>query len=144
VAGTGDAEAWLRREVEARGLGHVRVLGFQPPGSIPALVRGARLCVLPSTWYECLPYSALETLAEGRPMVASRIGGLPEIVEDGVCGALVEPGDPEALREAMARLWAAPRTCRDMGAAGRQRVRERFGPEAHYEGLMQVYREVLG
>jgi len=91
---------------------------------------------------EGLSLSALEAMALGRPVVASRVGGTPEVVADGQTGVLVEPANPEALAAAIARLLRDPEEARRMGEAGRERVERVFDIEQMVDRIEQVYAEV--
>lgn len=99
-------------------------LGFVPHDELERLYARAAVVVLPSH-REGLPLCVLEAMAHGRPVVASAVGGIPELVEDGVTGYLVEPGDVAGLRAAIERLLADPALRRRMGRAARERVAER-------------------
>lgn len=91
---------------------------------------------------ETLGLAALEAMAIGLPVVASAVGGLTEVVEDGVTGVLVPPEDPEALAAAVAGLLRDPGRARRMGAAGRARVAERFTISAMAERMLEIYRDL--
>ena len=78
--------------------------------------------IVPSIWPDPCPTVAMEAMATGKPVIASRVGGLPEIVADGETGILVTPGDPDALRAALAMVIDDPKLAARMGAAGRVRV----------------------
>jgi glycosyltransferase involved in cell wall biosynthesis len=104
--------------------------------------RRCLLAVVPSIWPEPCPTVAMEAMASGRPVVASRIGGLPDLIADGETGLLVAPGDPEALRRALARLLSDPPLCGRMGAAGRVRALQ-FMAGTVVPRIEQVYRQVL-
>jgi glycosyltransferase involved in cell wall biosynthesis len=99
--------------------------------------------VVPSKWYENAPMSVLEACAAGVPVIASRIGGIPEILEDGVTGLLVPPGDVRALAREMRRLYEDVRLAESLGAAARSMVRARFSPASHTERLLASYREAI-
>ena len=142
IAGAGEAQAELARAIEERGLDHVKLLGFREGEELDELVRRSRCVVLPSEWYENCPLSLLETMALARASVASKIGGIPELVEDGATGLLFEPGDADALARALAWMIAHPRDAEAMGVQARERARTRFGPEQHYERLLGVYRSL--
>jgi glycosyltransferase involved in cell wall biosynthesis len=105
--------------------------------------REARATVLPSD-YEAFGLVLLESLAQGTPVVASRVGGIPEIIEDGRSGLLVPPGDVPALGEALERLWSDPALARALGESGRREVVPRFTWEGLVDRLDAVYREVAG
>jgi glycosyltransferase involved in cell wall biosynthesis len=98
--------------------------------------------VLPSA-NEGTPVSAIEALAGGRPVVATRVGGVPDVVRDGVDGFLVELGDVEALAEHLGRLAADPELARQMGEAGRERVLERYSVERLIDDVDKLYRSLL-
>jgi glycosyltransferase involved in cell wall biosynthesis len=97
-----------RTELEGRAAaaeidGRVRFLGARPRDEVVRLLAGARAALLPSDW-ENLPHAAVEALAVGTPVVATAVGGVPEVVRDDVNGLLVAPGDAEALAAAMRRI----------------------------------------
>lgn len=125
ILGDGPETARLRADVEARGLEeHLRLIGFRQ--DVRPYLRAMDLLVLPS-FTEGMPVSILEAFAWEKPVVASRVGGVPEVVEHGVSGLLVEPGDAEALAAAIGELIADPDRARRMGEVAGRRVRERFG-----------------
>jgi glycosyltransferase involved in cell wall biosynthesis len=82
-------------------------------------------------------------MSHGLPVIASRIGGLQEIVEDGVAGFLFEPGNAEDLAEKMKRLWDNPDLCRQMGRAGREKAIREYSEDVYYERLMAVYQKAI-
>jgi glycosyltransferase involved in cell wall biosynthesis len=96
-------------------------LGFVPHAELERLYARAAIVVLPS-FREGLPLCVLEAMAHGRPVVATAVGGIPELVEDGVTGLLVPAGDVAALRSALERLLADPILRRRMGREGRRRA----------------------
>jgi glycosyltransferase involved in cell wall biosynthesis len=98
--------------------------------------------VLPSL-EEGFPMAALDAMAAGLPVVATAVGGIPEIVEDGRTGWLVPPGHPGALGERIRLLLRNPDTRRAMGAAGRARVREHFSAERMVARFAEIYDGLL-
>ncbi|MET0556526.1 MAG: glycosyltransferase family 4 protein [Vicinamibacteria bacterium] len=138
-AGDGPHRAALERETAERGLAaHVRFLGQR--GDVPALLALSSLAVLPSL-AESFGFAALEAMSLGRAVVASRAGGLPEVVADGETGLLADVGDVDGLASALTALLVDPARREAMGAAGRARAAlftsERMvrGYEAVYDGL---------
>jgi glycosyltransferase involved in cell wall biosynthesis len=137
-----------KREGELMGLAaqlgvetRVRLLGFRDD---PDTVLGAAdVVVVPSTSPDPLPNSALEAAAAGCCVVASDIGGLPEIVSDGETGRLLPPGDPAVLAEALAQLASAPSEIDRLGRAAAADVGVRFTREALIERVQALYDEVL-
>jgi sugar transferase (PEP-CTERM/EpsH1 system associated) len=137
IAGDGPCLEGLRRRASELGLDEqVRFLG--DVRDVPELLAHASLFVLPSLT-EGISLTLLEAMARGLPVVATRVGGNPEVVADGETGLLVGTRDPRALAEAMVRLLQAPEQGRQMGQAGRSRVERLFDVrrmvrdyEAHY------------
>jgi glycosyltransferase involved in cell wall biosynthesis len=122
--GAGSLDAALRADATARGI-PVRFTGFRP--DVARCLAASDVAVLPSL-HEGLGVAALEAMAAGRPVVASRVGGLAEVVVDGETGALVPPRDADALAAALRTLAAAPETRMRLGtAAARARARALFG-----------------
>lgn len=108
-----------------------------------AVVAELDVLALPS-WTEGLPLVVLEAMALRRPVVATPVGGTPEVVVDGETGVLVPPRDPAALAEALRRLIADADLRRRLGEAGYERVRSRFSEQAMQERVLAIYDRVLG
>ncbi|MDH5506008.1 MAG: glycosyltransferase family 4 protein [Anaerolineae bacterium] len=121
---------------------HVTLLGHVPWDELVLWYRQATVFVMPS-YYDTFGISCLEAMAFGLPVVASRAGGLPEVVEDGVTGILVPPKDPNALGTAIDHLLQNPELRRKMGEAGRNRVLRKFTADRVAEESMQIYKRVL-
>jgi len=115
-------------------------LGFVPHGELERLYDRAAVVVLPS-YREGLPLCVIEAMAHGRPVVATAVGGIPELVEDGVTGFLVEPGDAAGLREALHCVLADPLLRRRMGREGRRRIVERCSLDAVTDATLDAYRQ---
>src|SRR5262249_37589148 len=139
IAGDGPCRDDLRTQAGALGLdAHVRFLG--QVDDVPALLARARLLVLPSLM-EGISLTLLEAMAQGLPVVATRVGGNPEVVVDGETGLLVPPAAPTARAGALLQLGRDPEAGRRMGAAGRRRALRDFdvrGTIAAYEHLYRT------
>lgn len=129
-----------RPEVEAELGGAGELLGERE--DVPDLLAGADVFVL-SSRSEGLPLSILEAMAAGLPVVASAVGGIPELVVDGETGFLVPPGDPRALADALGRLLAAVELRRAFGRAGRARVERAFSVAAARQAHVELYERLL-
>jgi glycosyltransferase involved in cell wall biosynthesis len=139
VAGDGPQAARLRDLAP----GGVEFLGAVPPEEARRLVAQARAVLVPSIWYEAFPRVMVEAYAARVPVVASRIGALPEVVEDGVTGLLAEPGAPASWTAALERL-CDDRLCERLGEAAYRAWAERYAPERNLAQLEAVYTEACG
>jgi glycosyltransferase involved in cell wall biosynthesis len=135
-----DREHVERRAKELGVVRHCFFLGYQD--DVAAFLSAFDAFVLPSG-NEGTPVSAIEALAAGRPVVATRVGGVPDVVREGVDGYLVEAGDVEALADALARLAADPGLRERMGAAGRERVLPRYAVARLIDDVDRLYRSLL-
>ena len=131
----------LREQVQgvATGDGSVKVLGRRSNEEVIALMKGAHCLVFPSECYENFPMSVAEAFACGVPVIASRLGAMAEIVEDGRTGLLFEPGNAEDLAEKVAWAWAHPREMAEMGREARREYEQKYTAEKNYEMLMAIY-----
>jgi len=124
VVGEGGERSALERKAQALGLGDAVVFtGFRT--DVLDLLRASDIFVLPS-FHEGIPYAALEAMSVALPVVATAVGGLNELVAHGATGLLVPPGEPEPLKEALARVLRDLDLGREMGRAGLARVRENY------------------
>ncbi len=127
VAGDGA----LRSEVEQAAFesgGRVRYVGWADRDKLSRLLAGARSLWMPSLWAEPFGIAGLEALAAGVPVVASRVGGVPEWLDQGHIGFLIPPGDVEGLADAARRLERDPSMAEEMGRAGAARVAQKYAP----------------
>jgi glycosyltransferase involved in cell wall biosynthesis len=144
ILGTGPAEAELRRIASEASSASIVFLGHRPFSEVLDEVRSALFVVCPSEWYENAPYAVLEAFAAGRPVVAARIGGVPELVRDGENGLLYEPGDSAGLVRRMRELLDDPAAAVRMGTAARRFVEAEFRPEKAYNEVMGAYARAAG
>jgi glycosyltransferase involved in cell wall biosynthesis len=131
----------LQRQASGMDLGDsVRFLGSRQ--DVPDILAALDVAVLSSD-YEGSPLSILEYMDAGKPVVSTRVGGVPDLVEDGVTGLLVEPQDPEALAAAVVELLRDPQRAARMGEAGRERRRREFTIDATARHVEALYEELL-
>jgi glycogen(starch) synthase len=143
VIGEGSARPALEALARRRRVGHaVTFAGYLPEERMRAAVAAADVDVVPSL-YEPFGFVALEAMAAGTPLVASRTGGLAEIVEDGRTGWLVEPGDARELARAVAAVLERPSEGRRMAEAARTEIGKRYAWSAIADATDAVYRSVI-
>jgi glycosyltransferase involved in cell wall biosynthesis len=116
------------------------LLGFWQ--DVADIIAALDLLVLPSH-YEPFGRALIEAMAAGKPVVGTNVGGIPEIIEDGVTGLLVAPGSPDELAEAITKILKNPELAQRMGAAGRESAMARFSSERYVTQIQQIYRELI-
>jgi glycosyltransferase involved in cell wall biosynthesis len=142
IIGDGPERARVEAAVVEHGLdGRVWISGER--ADVPAILRRLDCFVLPSV-AEGISNTILEAMATGLPVVATRVGGNPELLEDGLTGSLVPPSDPESLAKAMLGYFLDSAAARRHGRAARQTVLRRFSLDRMVADYAQLYRDVLG
>ena len=140
IAGEGPERARLEELVWEAGIaGDVTFLGRLSAGEVRRELAGAAMVLMPSRYHEFSPYSALEAMAAGVPVVATAMGGLPELLGEGGC---VPVGDIPSFAARVAALWADPTTRATEGDALIARARERHSRERFSDDLLALYRRV--
>jgi len=127
IAGDGPSRADLEHLAESVGVAEaIEFVGWVAPDGVPDLINKASVVVVPSRWAEPFGLVALEAALMERPVVAARVGGLPEVVLDGVTGLLFPRDDAQGLAAAVGTLLGEPRRTADFGRAARARAEETF------------------
>ena len=142
VAGDGPLYDEARSLIERSASGHVNLLGRLDPQKTIACMKGARLLVFPSRWYESFGLGLIEAAACGIPAVASRIGAIPELVIDNQTGLLFDPENFSELSDKVQWAWTHPAKMEIMGGAARQLYEREFTAEKNYQALMNIYHKV--
>jgi glycosyltransferase involved in cell wall biosynthesis len=137
VIGRGDmleAAGWAAHDA-------VTVAGPKSPREVANAMEQAAYLVMPSIWYESFPVTVLEAFSRGLPVIASRLGALAEIVEDGITGLLARPADAGDLAAKVRWAEAHPVEMRRMGANARSVYEQRYRPEQNFEALWAIYEQ---
>jgi glycosyltransferase involved in cell wall biosynthesis len=142
IAGEGPMQSTVEAAIVRDRLTHVHMAGYLTGYALTQTTARANFIVVPSEWYENSPNVILESFAQGRPVVAAAIGGIPELINDGVDGLLVPPGDAHALADALRWLWERPQVALEMGRAGRAKIEALYDTHAHYQPIHALYQEL--
>jgi glycosyltransferase involved in cell wall biosynthesis len=134
--GDGPALEEFKATAAALGLEGFHCLGRR--SDVPDLLGTATVAVIPSRWAEAFGLAVVEAMAAGVPVVATEVGGIPELVDEGVTGLLVPPDDPEAMARAINRLLHDPQGRAAMAAAGRAAAQRRFAIDRVVDELFQL------
>lgn len=141
IVGSGDFQSALVEEVSRAGVSE-RVIFAGARKDVPALMSASDVFVLP-TLTEALPTVLAEAMAAYLPILACRVGGVPEMVEDGVNGRMVAPADPQQLANVCNDMLLHPATLSEMGQTGRQIVEEKFNIRVQVEKLQNLYKYLI-
>ncbi|MCC6240339.1 MAG: glycosyltransferase [Phycisphaerales bacterium] len=140
IIGTGPLESRVRQAAEKNTM--IEYLGRQPLTQVMQLMGDAACLVFPSTWYEGLPRTIVESFAKATPVVASRLGAMKELIEEGCSGALFTPDDAADLAGVMRRL-ASTAALPAMRPGARQAYQARFTADRAYAALMAIYQNAI-
>lgn len=142
LVGDGPERSHLESEVQALNLAD-RVVFAGRRDDVPDVLTAFDVSVLCSTDVETFPMAFLESMATGLPLIGTRVGGLPEMIEDGRNGLLVRPRDPRGLADAMLRVLTDPERSRAWGETSRQRVESEFSLETMVDAYEEYFEELL-
>nr|WP_290668782.1 glycosyltransferase [Ardenticatena sp.] len=139
IVGDGPLMEEIQTFVRKEELKDVEILGRRPREDVLQLMQQARVLLFPSEWYEGFPMTVAEAFACGLPVIASRLGAMAEIVEDGRTGLLFRPGDSEDLAAKIEWAWKHPKALAQMGEEARREYERKYTAERNYSMLMDIY-----
>jgi glycosyltransferase involved in cell wall biosynthesis len=142
IVGEGPMQTTIKAAITQGKMTHVQLAGYLTGQALVRAVTEARFTVIPSECYEVFPQVIIESFAQSKPVIATAIGGIPEVVDDGIDGLLVPPGDDDAVADALHWLWIRPQVATKMGLAGRAKVEELYDAPPHYQRIVSLYQEV--
>lgn len=143
IVGEGSSRPALETEARQLQLSKITFRGRMSHDAVIEMVKGARFLIVPSTLYEGLPMCMVESFACGTPVLCSRLGALPEIVEHGVNGLHFNPGDAEDLARTVAWSWNHSLKLVQMGRAARAKYETSYTAQQNYSLLMEIYEQAL-
>lgn len=143
IAGVGPLEAELHQAVRDPRMSHIEIVGYVAGERKRRLIAEALCMVVPSECHENFPLSLVESLALGTPVLASRMGGLPDLVEHGRTGLLFQAGDAGELAESLRWMSRNASSAYQMALNTLTVAQQRFSPQRHLDQLLEIYREVI-
>ena len=143
IVGEGEWKTKIEDLIEKEKIQNVSILGYKKGNELFEIINRCLFTVLPSECYENGPFAILESMVLGRSVVGSKIGGIPEIISDGVDGLLFEPHNVGDLANKIRYLIDNKDIVSEMGKRARRKVEERYNSDLHYERLMEVYEQVM-
>ena len=143
IAGDGPLLDFLKKQKAIADQEHVELLGLCSAEKVNELMCDAKFLVVPSILYEGFPMVVVEAFSCGLPVIASRLGSLAEIVQDGRTGLLFTPGDPQDLAAKVEWAYAHPDKMEEMGRAARREYESKYTAEVNYRILLRIYQQAL-
>ena len=143
IVGEGPLRAELETEVGHHQIRGIEFLGRLPDAEVLSEIKRARFLIFPSEWYEGLPLTIVEAFACGVPVLASRIGSMVELIENGRTGLHFAPGDPADLAAKVDWAWGHPDDLEEIGRVARAEYERKYTPEKNYRFLMKISRRAI-
>lgn len=142
VVGNGPDEIRLKRIAEDLNLDNVEFLGPLWEEDLKPILEKAMCVVVPSYWFENSPMVIYQSFATGKPVIGSRRGGIPDLIDDGVNGFLFEPGNVMELANLMERVATKKELQQNFGYQARCKAEKEYSPEIHYNRIVKIYRDI--
>ena len=143
IIGDGPQRDRIERCIRDEKLNHIRLTGALDKVRLREIVGKSRCLVVPSEWYDNSPLVIYEAFSMGKPVIASKMGGMPELVQHGETGLLFEAGHVETLADSIRQLMKEPETAQRMGYQARRKAEQQFSFEIHYKKVMGFYSTLL-
>lgn len=143
IAGDGEYEGDLQHLIRSEKLENVELIGYNANKALIELIKGSICTIIPSEWYENCPFSVLESFALGKPVIGANIGGIPELIDDGVDGFLFEPGDVAGLAYRIQYMIKNKNKAKMMGKIGRRKIERKYSADQHYGDLLGLYKRTI-
>jgi glycosyltransferase involved in cell wall biosynthesis len=139
----GDGPMYPEIQKQAIDNNQIKLIGQIPHANALETIKNARMLVFPSEWYETFGRGIIEAYACGKPVIASNLGAMTELVHDGETGLLFNPGDPLDLAQKVRTLWNSPEKLLQMSQNARTEYEAKYTPEKNYQQLMAIYQMVI-
>ena len=143
IVGLGEDDYLFKKYVEENMINNIYFLGHLDKKNVITLLRNSLFLVCPSEWYENLPYAIVEGMLLSKPIIGSRIGGIPELVIDGYTGYTFEVGNVQEFREKILILKNNPLLREKMGTNGYNYVQQLVDPETHYYAMENIFKKLI-
>lgn len=144
IAGDGPEEENIKQIIKDNNLeSRVKLLGFLNYTQMKETIGKAKFIIVPSIWYENCPYSVMETLAIGKPVIGANAGGIPELVKDKKSGLIYKYNDVDDLVKKMEDLFDTDKSVKEYGTNAKKQAQAEYGKNKYYEEIIDLYRKVV-
>lgn len=144
LIGDGPLISEIELRIEQDKINNIKLCGYLQGDALYNEIRESCVSIIPSEWYENNPNSVLESFALGLPVIGSKIGGIPELVKEGITGLTFEPGNVEDLRNKIEYMLANKDKVCEMGRNARRLIEEEFNAEKHGQKVIEIYQSTIG
>lgn len=143
IVGSGSEEQDLKKIANQHNLKNIEFLGFKNREEIKEEYQNCIATILPCNWFENFPTTNMESFINGKPVIASNIGGIPEQVENDKTGLLFEPANVEQLKDCILKYWNNPNLVIEHGKNGYNKAKEQYTEKRYYQELIKIYEEII-
>ena len=143
IVGIGPVESELKNKIEVENISNINLLGFKKGKELTELIKESLYVIVPSEWYENNPLTILESYACGKPVIGSRMGGIPELIIDKKTGLIFNPGDKNDLKEKIKKLLDNPEKIEIMGSDARKFVEDNYNSKNYYNKIIDIYKKII-
>ena len=144
IAGDGEEKENIESIIKEKNLqDRVKLLGYLDKDKMKEAIKNCKFVVVPSTWYENCPYSIMETLAIGKPVIGANIGGIPELIVQNETGLLYKYDDVEDLADEMNKLYKNKELVQNMGKNAKKYAADNYSADNYYKNIIKIYNEVI-
>lgn len=143
IAGAGTDEDSIEKNIKENSITNVHLLGYKSGSELNKIVSESMFIIVPSEWYENCPYSIMESMAIGKPVIGARIGGIPELIEDGKTGLLFKSGNVDDLKSKIEWLYKRPEKIKEFGKNAKIKAEKEFSSELYYKKIISLYRKTI-
>lgn len=143
IIGSGPDADEFKSLVSDLGIQNIEFLGYKPYLECRKILNDARFLIMPSIWYETFGLTIIEAFSHGKPVIASHLGAMADLVKDKITGLLFTPMNTQELADKVRWLWNNPEECKRMGLNARKEYETKYTPGKNYEMLMEIYNKVI-
>ena len=143
IIGSGSESNNLLNYIKKNNINNISLLGYKKWDELKVLISRSSFVVFPSEWYENCPYGIMESMSLGKPIIGSNIGGIKELINDGITGFLFKMGSKEDLKEKIEYLSKRPKLIQIMGVEARKRALKEFRSELFYSRIIRLYKNTI-
>ncbi len=143
IVGSGTEEEHFKKIAAENGLPNIKFLGYKTGKELEEQYKNCIATILPCNWFENFPRSILESFVHGKPSIASRVGGIPEMIDDGENGYIFEAGQAEKLSELIKAMFSDKELSASMGEKAREKAFSRYNAEDYSNRIINIYKNIL-